>query len=278
MRRGILAYGLGDTILNTPLRTSGGHRGYRILLAAVAVLGIGLAASPASAQNFFESLFGRMSPPGNAYADPNQQFNPFGQRSEPRVETGNAVAYCVRTCDGRYFPIQKISGATPAQTCSSFCPASQTKIYRGSTIDHSVGPEGKRYTELSTAFTYREKIVSGCTCNGKDAFGLVTPSIENDPTLRAGDIVATNEGMMAYNGTGRQNTAEFTPVETYQGLAPDVRQRLADTKITPSPAGATPVRIAPPPETTASINASRNKRAQAAPAPQQQGWRPWFWQ
>ena len=116
--------------------------------------------------------------------------------------------------------------------------------------------------------------MSGCTCNGKDAFGLVTPSIENDPTLRAGDIVATNEGMMAYNGTGRQNTAEFTPVETYQGLAPDVRQRLADTKITPSPAGATPVRIAPPPETTASVNASRNKRAQAAPAPQQQGWRP----
>ena len=263
--------------MNTPLRTSRGHRGYRILLAAGAFLGIGLAASPASAQNFFESLFGRMSPPGNAYADPNQQFNPFGQRAEPRVETGNAVAYCVRTCDGRYFPIQKISGATPAQTCSSFCPASQTKIYRGSTIDHSVGPEGKRYTELSTAFTYREKIVSGCTCNGKDAFGLVTPSIENDPTLRAGDIVATNEGMMAYNGSGRQNTAEFTPVEAYQGLAPDVRQRLADTKITPSPAGATPVKIAPPPETTASVNASRNKRAQAAP-PQQQGWRPWFWQ
>lgn len=250
------------------------------LLAAIAFLS--LSAAPASAQNFFESLFGRMSPPGNAYADPNQQFNPFGQRAEPRVETGNAVAYCVRTCDGRYFPIQKISGATPAQTCSSFCPASQTKIYRGSTIDHSVGPEGKRYTELSTAFTYREKIVPGCTCNGKDAVGLVTPSIENDPTLRAGDIVATNEGMMAYNGTGRQNTAEFTPVQSVQGLAPDVRQRLAETRITPSQAGATPVKITPPPdtETTASVNASRAKRAQASPPPQQQqqGWRPWFWQ
>ncbi len=32
-------------------------------------------------------------------------------------------------------------------------------------------------------------------------------------------------------------------------------------------------------ETTAAINASRAKRAQAAPPPQQQqGWRPWFWQ
>jgi hypothetical protein len=250
------------------------------LLAAVAVIGIGLSASPASAQNFFESLFGRFSPPGgNAYADPNQQFNPFGQRQE-RSETGNAVAFCVRTCDGRYFPIQKVSGATPAQTCTSFCPASQTKIYRGSTIDHSVGPEGKRYTELSTAFTFREKIVTGCTCNGKDAFGLVTPSVENDPTLRAGDIVATNSGMMAYNGSDRrQNVAEFTPVESYQGVAPDVRQRLSETKITPSEAGATPVKIAPPPETTASINASRAKRAQVQQQQQQQqqGWRPWFW-
>ncbi len=260
-------------------RTSGAQRGYRALLAAVAFIGVGLSASPATAQNFFESLFGRISPPGgNAYADPNQQFNPFGQRQEPRVETGGAVAYCVRTCDGRYFPIQKVSGATPAQTCSSFCPASTTKIYRGSTIDHSVGPEGKRYTELPTAFTYRDKIVTGCTCNGKDAFGLVTPSVENDPTLRAGDIVATNTGMMAYNGTGRQNTAEFTPVQSYQGLAPDVRQRLSETKVTPSEAGASPVKIAPPPETTASVQASRNKRAQAAPPPaQQQGWRPWFW-
>ena len=264
-------------------RKSGGHRGYRALLTAVAFIGAGLSASPASAQNFFEALFGRSSPPGNAYADPNQQFNPFGQRQEPRVETGNAVAYCVRTCDGRYFPIQKISGATPAQTCSSFCPASQTKIYRGSTIDHSVGPEGRRYTELSTAFTFRDKIVAGCTCNGKDAFGLVTPSVENDPTLRAGDIVATNTGMMAYNGTTRrQNTAEFTPIKSYQGLAPDVRQRLSETKITPSQAGVTPVKIAPPPETTASVNASRAKRAQVAPQQQQQqqrqGWRPWFWQ
>jgi hypothetical protein len=260
-------------------RKSGGHRN-RALLAAIVTIGFGLSASPASAQNFFESLFGRVSPHGgNAYADPNQQFNPFGQRQEPRVETGNAVAFCVRTCDGRYFPIQKISGATPAQTCSSFCPASQTKIYRGSTIDHSVGPEGRRYTELSTAFTYREKIVAGCTCNGKDAFGLVTPSVENDTTLRAGDIVATNSGMMAYNGpAGRQNVAEFTPIESYQGVAPDVRQRLAETRITPSAAGATPVRIVPAPETTASINASRAKRAQAAPPPQQQqGWRPWFW-
>ncbi len=103
-----------------------------------------------------------------------------------------ALAYCVRVCDGRFFPVKRHGGVTPSQACSSFCPASQTKIYHGSSIDHAVGQDGKRYAELSTAFVYREKIVAGCTCNGKDAFGLVNTSVENDPTLRPGDIVATN--------------------------------------------------------------------------------------
>ena len=254
------------------------------LLALIATIGFVLSASPASAQNFFEALFGnrRFSPPGNAYADPNQPVNPFGQRQEPR-ESG--TAYCVRTCDGRFFPIQRHAGVTPAQACSSFCPASQTKIYSGSTIDHSVGPDGKRYTELPTAFTFRDKIVAGCTCNGKDAFGLVTPSVDNDPTLRTGDIVATNAGMMAYsgssNGDNKRRVAEFTPIQSYPGVAADVRQRLSETKIVPSEGTAAPIKIAQP-EVTASVPAvSKAKRAQAhaatAPA-QQQGWRPpWFW-
>ena len=135
-----------------------------------------------------------------------------------------------------------------------------------------MGPDGRRYTELSTAFTYREKIVAGCTCNGKDAFGLVTPSVANDPTLRAGDIVATNTGMMAYNGSDRRQTpaAEFTPIESYQGVAPEVRQRLAETKIdavgSRRDAG---VRIAPPPETTRIGEREPAKRAQAAALPPQ---------
>ena len=88
----------------------------------------------------------------------------------------------MRLCDGRFFPIQRHGGQSPAQACNSFCPASQTKIYNGSSIDNSVGPDGRSYRELSTAFTYREKIVPGCTCNGKDAFGLV-----NTPDRRGPD-------------------------------------------------------------------------------------------
>jgi hypothetical protein len=70
---------------------------------------------------------------------------------------------------------------TQAQACSSFCPAAQAKIYNGGSIEQSVGPDGRRYTELATAFAYREKIVPGCTCNGKDLFGLVTTPAAKTP-------------------------------------------------------------------------------------------------
>jgi hypothetical protein len=126
---------------------------------------------------------------------------------------GGAVAFCVRLCDGRYFPIERHSGLNPAQACSSFCPASQTRIYNGDSMDSAVTSAGKTYRDLDTAFVYREKIVPGCTCNGRDAFGLVNTPIEDDNTLHAGDIVATNAGLMAYNGGGGgRQQANFTPI------------------------------------------------------------------
>ena len=45
---------------------------------------------------------------------------------------------------------------------------------------------GKPYSELPNAFRYRNEIVAGCTCNGKDQFGLAPVKIENDPTLAQG--------------------------------------------------------------------------------------------
>ncbi len=95
--------------------------------------------------------------------------------------------------------------------------------------------DGKRYSDLGTAFAYREKTVAGCTCNGKDAYGLVPLDAAKDPTLRAGDIVATEAGMVAYRGEGRRGTADFTPIESYSGLSSDMRRRLAETTITPAP-------------------------------------------
>jgi hypothetical protein len=252
-------------------RNSSRIRAKAALLAAITLAALAGTASPASAQGIFDSLFGRRSGPGpsaSAYADP-FQFNPFAPRAPeaPGAEMAGTGAFCVRLCDGRFFPITRNMGVTPAQTCSSFCPASQTKVYNGSSIDHAVAADGRRYSELGTAFVYREKIVAGCTCNGRDAFGLVNIPVGDDPTLRPGDIVATNSGLMAYNGhIGRKQTASFTPIASYSGLSSELRRKLTGTKI--EPAEATP---APPPpaaasqgDTTDTTRGSKNKRVQAA--------------
>ena len=132
--------------------------------------------------------------------------------------------------------------------CSSFCPAAKTKIFSGSGIDHASARDGARYADLQNAFTYRERIVPGCTCNGKDAVGLVTTPAAEDPTLRVGDIVATNTGFVAYTG-GRRN-AEFTPVTG------EMRARLANTRIVPSTASPVALR--------STVSNDRARRVQAS--------------
>ncbi|MGH6771345.1 MAG: DUF2865 domain-containing protein [Xanthobacteraceae bacterium] len=212
-------------------------------LAAVSLVG---STAPASAQ-LFNFLFGspRGAPPSaSAYANPFPTFNPFDRLREREParhsgSSGGSVVFCVRLCDGRYFPVQRHRNSNAAEVCSSFCPASPTKTFSGSRIDHASASDGARYASLENAFAYRERVVENCTCNGRDAYGLVNGmSAAEDPTLRKGDIVATNTGFVAYNGN-RQQQAEFTPVESYPGVSSDWRQRLAETRIVP--ANATPV-------------------------------------
>jgi hypothetical protein len=239
-----------------------------IVLTGIAVLTLVMSVGAASAQNIFDSLFGRFNrpsagPSATAYADPFSAWNPFGTRpaEAPQADAGGGVAYCVRLCDGRFFPIQRQANQSPAQACNSFCPASQTRIYSGSTIDNSVGPDGKAYRDLGTAFVYREKIVAGCTCNGKDAFGLVNTPVAEDPTLRPGDIVATNNGLMAYNGgTSSKTAANFTPIASYSGLSGELRRKLTETKITP--AAESPVPAAQIKPASGTPRGAANKRVQ----------------
>jgi len=245
----------------------GAIAGKATALTGIALMALVLATTSASAQSLFDSLFGRRpSTPSSAtpFADPFSSWNPFGSRpaEAPRPEMAG-MAFCVRLCDGRYFPIQRDGAVSPAQACSSFCPASQTKIYNGSSIDSAFAADGKPYRDLGTAFVYREKIVPGCTCNGKDAFGLVNTPIEDDATLRPGDIVATNAGLMAYNGSGggRRQASNFTPIQSYSGLSAELRRRLTETKIDPA-AAAAPVPQAKPADSVPVVRTGKNKRVQ----------------
>jgi uncharacterized protein DUF2865 len=210
----------------------------RAVLAALAVAAPALAADTASAQGLFDFLFGggaRRSAPVQAYAPSTR--SPSRSDDEPRSSSGGRyTAYCVRLCDGRYFPIQRESG-NPGELCQSFCPTAQTKIFSGSGIDYATANDGQRYEKLQNAFVYREKVIPDCTCNGKDPFGLVRLDPREDPTLRQGDVIATKDGLMAYSGTSRSRSAEFTPVQSYSGLSKEMRKQLSAAKIlhTPEP-------------------------------------------
>jgi Protein of unknown function (DUF2865) len=216
--------------LPTPTARSG------LVVAGLSSAALLLVSGSAQAQGFFDSLFGRRWTAPHAYADPNAQWNPFGWGTPetPRPEGGSSLVFCVRLCDGRFFPMQRHAGIGATQACSAFCPTSRTRIFHGSNIEHAVAADGKRYGELASAFVYRDKIVPDCTCNGKNAFGIVHAPVEDDPTLQPGDIVATNTGLMAYNGGGRRQTSSFTPIESYAGVSEELRRRLTSTKITPA--------------------------------------------
>ena len=82
----------------------------------------------------------------------------------------------------------------------------------GGNIDNAATEDGKPYSELPNAFRYRDEIVSGCTCNGKDPVGLAAVKIEDDPTLRKGDIVAGKDGLMSVGRADRRGASlNFTP-------------------------------------------------------------------
>jgi hypothetical protein len=210
------------------------HRGWKIKLRAAVVLltfagGMMISADPVRAQGLFDVLnriFGGLfSPPPPA---------------ETKYSGGGPVTYYVRLCDGRYFPMAANAGAPhsyPDKICSAMCPASAAKIYTGSGIDQASAVDGTPYSKLENAFAYRERMVSDCTCTGKEIGGIVAIDIHSDPTLRRGDIVATRDGLMVFKGSKElpYQTSDFIPAEDYKDLSDGVRRTLAELRVTPEP-------------------------------------------
>ena len=200
---------------------------------------------PASAGGIFESLFGglrrafeRPATPPTAFADP---FTSMARAINPppaqqRAEVGPSRGFCVRTCDGHFFPVQAYPGASAAEMFHAFCPASETRVYAGSNIDYAVTRDGSRYADLDNAYLFRKQLVAGCTCNGHNQFGLAHIDINSDPTLKPGDVVATRSGLMAFTG-GANKTADFTPVASYPGFAKSYREQLSAIQIAPPTPG-----------------------------------------
>ena len=215
----------------------------RTTFVAAASLAAALILMPGSvsAEGLFDLLFGgiqkqsrQAASPGNFFTDPfgnNQQTHPA---PAPRV-AGSGPAFCVRSCDGKYFPLTTRGNASPVQMCQAFCPASVTKVFYGSNIDSAAASNGERYADSENAYAYRKALRADCTCNGRNPSGLAPVDLTLDTSLRSGDVIATTDGLVAYTGVrlGTDQSAEFTPVASYPGLTADVRARLGEMKVAP---------------------------------------------
>jgi hypothetical protein len=200
--------------------------------AAIAGMAAIAAAPPAAAEsgditgtifNTFEGSHDGRYTPVTAYAAPTAAPVPSAithvrpMNLHVRSVSSGGTTWCVRLCDGRYFPLSPPavnSRAGAAKVCAAMCPATTTAIFHGSIIDNASGAHGERYTDLDTAFVYREKLVPDCTCNGRNAFGLARIDVDNDPTLRSGDIVSTLWGLRVFHGSrgATAKSTDFSPV------------------------------------------------------------------
>ncbi len=146
-----------------------------------------------------------MSPLGELpFGDQSFFGQPLGGQAAPRArvhiharpEPNRQNAYCVRTCDGRYFPYPADRGERDVKACDAVCPSSEMKLYSGTEIKTSMSEQGKPYEKLANAFRFQREMVANCTCNATLGHGLTPISVRDDHTLRTGDIIAEANGLM----------------------------------------------------------------------------------
>jgi hypothetical protein len=201
----------------------------RMLVAAAIVGAVALTPEMSAAEGLLDFFFGG----GQKQQQQTSSFNNNPQSPPPRpVVVGAGPAFCVRSCDGKYFPLMR-GAASPAQMCQAFCPASPTKVFFGSNIDRAYAETGERYADSENAFAYRKALRADCTCNGHNPAGLASVDLAMDGSLRSGDAVATADGLVAYSGirVGNDQNPDFTPVASSEVT----RTPLPAATMTPKP-------------------------------------------
>jgi hypothetical protein len=210
------------------------------LLMALTAAPLGSKTVHAQNFNFFESLFGPRvsapSPPPATRLAPSTQPN-LRITVTPRQTAPATYAYCVRLCDGRYFPLPRLADprATATALCRSLCPGAHTALFWGSSIESAINAQRVRYSKLRTAFQYRKSMVDDCTCNGTDAFGTAAISIYQDVTLSPGDIVVTSDGLKVFAGSRApvHSPDQFIALDAHTGLSHRDRERLSGLQVAP---------------------------------------------
>jgi hypothetical protein len=192
---------------------------------------------PYSSNSYARSDHGDRGSSGNPFSDFFGIFRDDRGKGEDKNK-GNAFAhYCVRTCDGKFFPVNRggKGDASLNKVCEAMCPAAETKIFSGAGIENATATDGKKYMSLPNALSYRKGITENCTCNGRDPFGVVSIDLENDPTLRTGDFVVRTNGVQVFKGDGAPHkSADFTPIKNAPNMNPALVKQLMAIKVLPN--------------------------------------------
>ena len=173
------------------------QRKLRRMLVAAAIVGpVALTPEMSAAEGLLDFFFGGGQKQQHQTSSFGNLFNNNPQSPPPRpVVVSAGPAFCVRSCDGKYFPLMR-GAVSPTQICQAFCPATPTKIFFGSSIDNAYAATGERYADSANAFAYRKALRADCTCNGRSPAGLAPVDLAMDGSLRSGDVDATGGGLV----------------------------------------------------------------------------------
>jgi hypothetical protein len=146
---------------------------------------------------------------------------------------GSQTTYCVRTCDGFFFPLSGPTGSAKGDeaACNRLCPTAETRVYTGqigADIEDARSREtGRRYAAMSGALSYRSSFNASCTCSASGIGLTNTNTVMQDRTLRAGDIVMTGKGMRVFiGGQAPYREANFTSIDQSRSFAGQSREAL----------------------------------------------------
>lgn len=206
----------------------------RMVAVVAALAGMMAPAHAQSPADFFAALFGGLVRPQPQAARP-MDVLPQMEAERPT----RTVAYCVRMCDGHYFPMSTTEDADAK--CAAFCPNAEARVFRGGgVIDDAASADGRSYSAIPNAYLYRTKLQDTCSCTGKGPLGVVSPALEYDDTLRNGDIVMTKDGPRVFQsktGLTPHPASAFVPPDDARRLSRDLKARIKELELAGSVAG-----------------------------------------
>lgn len=154
-----------------------------------------------------------------------------GGRENDGASFGSGTEFCVRTCDGYFFPLIKSAQQTKQASCEYACPSAPVAYYHGASIESARNLKGEKYTALPTAFKFREKVSQGCTCHPpEESQENSLKIVSNDPTAHSGDIVVGQKGALVYQGK------QAIPIDRSRQLSATQRQNIQKMTAGPLPA------------------------------------------